>query len=150
MTAIFPSSKRCFKCGVVKALLEFYRHPRMADGHLGKCKTCTKADAMAHRDGNLERVREYDRRRGSLPHRSAARLAVIRGQRLDRDPRRLARDAVANALRDGRLSRLPCAVCGSLRSEAHHEDYSKPFDVVWLCKLHHEIAHHPRMADLAA
>jgi hypothetical protein len=34
--------KTCFVCGVEKPLLEYYKHPRMKDGHLNKCKDCTK------------------------------------------------------------------------------------------------------------
>ena len=39
--------KKCFKCGVEKPLTEFYVHPKMGDGHLGKCKDCTKKDSAA-------------------------------------------------------------------------------------------------------
>ncbi len=37
--------KVCFRCGVLRPLTEFYKHKEMADGHLNKCKTCTKGDS---------------------------------------------------------------------------------------------------------
>jgi len=37
--------KKCFKCGLEKDLSEYYKHPNMGDGHLGKCKDCTKKDS---------------------------------------------------------------------------------------------------------
>ena len=48
-----------------------------------------------------------------------------------------ARAKVAQAVKSGKLIRLPCLVCGDPNSQAHHEDYSKPLEVQWLCQHHH-------------
>ncbi len=40
-------------------------------------------------------------------------------------------------LRNGKIKKLPCFKCGSLKSEAHHSDYMKPLDIIWACKKHH-------------
>lgn len=45
--------KRCFKCNTSKPIDSFYRHSGMRDGHLNKCKECTKSDS---RRRTLERV----------------------------------------------------------------------------------------------
>jgi hypothetical protein len=42
--------KKCFKCGLEKELSEFYVHPQMGDGHLNKCKQCTKNDTKERCD----------------------------------------------------------------------------------------------------
>ena len=49
-----------------------------------------------------------------------------------------ARLKVRNALRNGSLIKKPCEICGELKVEAHHDDYSKPLEVIWLCKRHHQ------------
>lgn len=40
-------------------------------------------------------------------------------------------------VRRGKVVRSPCARCGNPRVEAHHKDYSRPLDVVWLCRECH-------------
>lgn len=45
------------------------------------------------------------------------------------------------AIRDGRLTRGTCEVCGAEKTDAHHDDYGEPLRVRWLCRLHHALAH---------
>jgi len=54
---------------------------------------------------------------------------------------RRAHTIVLRAVRRGLISRKPCEECGDPKSEGHHEDYSKPLDVVWLCRTHHRRRH---------
>lgn len=135
--------KKCFKCGRTKQLSMFYAHPQMADGHLNKCKECAKKDVREHYrtpHGN-ELVKNYEQVRQKTPERKAAKLRYQQARRQNRPGTYAAHNAVSNALRDGRLVRKPCEVCGIQKSEAHHEDYRKKLDVRWLCFRHHREAH---------
>lgn len=52
-----------------------------------------------------------------------------------------ARVTFGNAVRDGKVKRQPCEACGNPKTHGHHDDYSKPLDVRWLCTKHHAEAH---------
>lgn len=131
--------KECFKCHKTLPLSEFYRHPMMGDGHLGKCKRCTKIDVRKNRTEKRDYYLEYDRMRSKEPERQAAIQAST-----NRDPLKVwARKATHSALNWGLIRRQPCEVCGAPKSDAHHEDYRNPLVVRWLCRQHHMEAHHP-------
>jgi hypothetical protein len=114
--------KLCFKCGTEKPRSEFYRHPEMADGLLGKCKGCTKADVSHNWHEHASVLRQTDLARRKLK-KSATSL-------------------LNNAVRDGRvLKAAQCHYChtdGELT--AHHWNYYRPLDVTWLCGRCHRIA----------
>lgn len=142
--------KNCQKCGTTHPLSEFYSHPKMADGHLSFCKSCVKARVAKHRIENMDHIQEYDRERGFLPHRVASRreyadinktkIADAGYQRMwiaRNSEKRKAHNAVNNAVRDGILTKLNCEVCGDPETHGHHDDYSKPLVVRWMCQVHH-------------
>jgi len=145
--------KQCFCCGQTKPISEFYKHPRMADGYLGKCKECQKLNTKEARARNPDHYREFDKQRSMLPHRVQARAEYQQTERGkeahqrankkwtgNHPNRRAAAQIVNNAIKGGRLVRLPCFVCGK-KAHAHHPDYDRPLDVIWLCPKHHKEAH---------
>lgn len=137
-------TKRCFKCGKKKDLNLFYNHPQMADGHLNKCKHCTKLDVRTrYRDPVASiRIREYERTRNQQEHRKQSRKEYQRHRRDSQPGKYRCHCWVENAIRDGRIQRMPCEICGDPKSEAHHEDYRRPQHIRWLCFRHHrEIVH---------
>ncbi len=121
---------------------EFYRHPQTSDGRLGKCKSRTRQDVTANRTKRREEYAARDRQRNQRPARKASKRAQhVRWRELHPE-KRAAQNAANNAVRDGLLERQPCEVCGSTKGvEKHHEDYSKPLEVRWLCVAHHKSAH---------
>ena len=141
--------KPCIRCGESKSISEFYVHKMMADGHLNKCKSCCRSDSIANRTRNLSRYRQYDRERFSTLRRrvSVEKQRLVYRQKYPE--KRAAHVATGNAIRDGRLVKGPCEVCGSLIVDAHHDDYSRPLDVRWLCRVHH-LMHHGRFVYASA
>ena len=133
--------KKCFKCLSVKPLSEFYKHKSMADGHLNKCKSCTRTDVLDHRSKNLESIRAYDRERAKRPERIKAVREVVYNWRHEDKRRGAAHSAVARAMKSGRIVKRACERCGAEKAYAHHENYDRPLDVVWLCQADHKQRH---------
>ena len=55
--------KKCFKCGLIKPISDFYKHKQMADGHLGKCKECAKSDVRISYENNIEDIAYLEKER---------------------------------------------------------------------------------------
>jgi hypothetical protein len=92
---------------------------------------------------NRERAAEYERERNQRPEVRARRAADM--ARYSRDPllrqRHEARWQVRRAIAAGRLTRKPCETCGQLNVHGHHDDYTKPLEVRWLCTACHRDWH---------
>ncbi len=136
------NAKTCFKCSETKPLDEFYKHSQMPDGHLNKCKECTKKDVRQNRSSKRGKYSDYEKIRRQNPKRRENQLAYQRTKRMKSPEKYKAYNIVNNAIRDGKLIRKPCKVCGTAKVQAHHRDYNKPLEVEWLCFKHHrEIEH---------
>lgn len=89
--------------------------------------------------------RNYEKEYLKSPEHRARRAELMARYRKDpvlairHDARRMTR----NAIRTGRLVKQPCSVCGNPDVQAHHEDYMKPLDIIWLCKACH-VKHHTK------
>ena len=66
----------------------------------------------------------------------------------EQNKRKKCRHITNKAIQRKELLRMPCEVCHSLNSEAHHDDYSKPLMVRWLCFEHHR-GHHKKIYENA-
>jgi hypothetical protein len=150
--------KTCFKCEELKPLREFYAHAKMRDGTLNKCKACTKRDSSDHyknmtkdphwvaKERMRQRKKERRRRSGGLvkayPPRDMSSWRKLNPEKAQ------AYNRVNYAMRYGKLSKQPCEVCGCSKVQAHHDDYSRPLDVRWLCVKHHNEHHVKQRAAL--
>ena len=135
-------SKTCMKCHETKSIVDYYKHDKMADGHLNKCKECTKLDNRKNRWSNINYYREYDRKRVSRVNKENQR--EYKKEYAIKYPKECkARSIVANCIKRGELTRPShCQGCGDkCKPHGHHEDYSKPLDLVWLCHPCHMFIH---------
>lgn len=142
------TEKICRGCSASLPLSDFYKHPKMADGHLNFCIECVKSRVCKHRDQHGDKIRAYDRERAKQPKRKA-HFCSLAERNLQDPQRRLAHQMTSNAIRSGKLLRPDeCSACGKqCKPEAHHDDYAKPLEVRWLCRSCH--CRHHRLEQLA-
>lgn len=99
--------------------------------------------AVTYQDANREKVREAQRTYRATPN---GRESKARTEARDRTTgATAARHAVAWAIQTGALVRGMCQNCGAAGVEAHHHLGYAPenrLNVLWLCRAHHEEAHH--------
>lgn len=136
-------TKECFKCLRALPMSEFYDHPAMGDGKLGKCKECTKKDVHDRYVLTRKERSLYEAKRYKDPRRRAYVNEQLRLLRIRYPEKAKAWAAVARAVRSGKLIRGACVHCGATkRIQGHHDDYYKPLDVRWVCfKCHREREH---------
>ncbi len=126
----------CSRCKMVIPIVNFSRDNKSKAG--GYQRTCTPCYALIARKRRAEgRMKEPT---------YTERLNKLRRYRQEHPEKAKAHSLVASAIRKGALTRQPCH-CGNPRSEAHHEDYSKPLDVIWLCRKHHGEHHRLKNED---
>lgn len=146
--------KVCFKCGRLLPLSEFYKHPETADGHLNKCKECTRKDVKENRLKNIVYYKQYDRKRAIKPERKEERNRYRKTDRgkeaakkchrryyYENPERNHAIYLVRKAIKNGEIEKQCCEICGNKNVHAHHSDYAKHLDVIWLCPKHHAWIH---------
>jgi len=156
-----PPIKRCRRCWTVKPAGEFSFDRSRHDGLARQCRECDSDRHKERRRENGDLIRVRARRRYSASPEQKRRAAAEyrrtdKGKRLnleavkryrDRNTHKLAAHlAVKKALAAGDLVRPDqCQIAHvgncSGRIEAHHDDYSKPLEVRWLCTGHHQASH---------
>ena len=129
----------CTECNVGKPFDSFHKDKKGYLGLKSKCKGCAK---------RINSKRYEDKKEHILSLNKAWRdenKEYWNGR--PHDPvKRKARDAVNNAVKAGTLVKHPCEVCGELKVEGHHDDYSKPLCVRWLCNACHN--HHHKFGEM--
>lgn len=139
----------CKTCGTDLEIAGYYK------SRPGVCRACVCAQQRRVRRERVEYYKAYDRARANRPDRVAARMAYMATPEgkarhaeasrawVERNAaKRAAHVKFGNALRDGKVQRPPqCEACFKLCvPEAHHDDYSNPLAVRWLCTACH--SHH--------
>lgn len=105
--------------------------------------------SRAWKEQNPERVSEYSK---EYKQRSDVRQKIAEQCRVDRQTPGLrekirARETARDAIKRGKMTRRPCVECGAPETEAHHEDYSRPLDVTFLCRACHLALHQSARQD---
>ena len=88
--------------------------------------------------------KRYPHRYGKYPTTEKGKIRVKKAHRKSYakfKDRWITRGKTRYAIKMGKLVKEPCEVCGELKVHAHHDDYTKPLQVRWLCQKHHTELH---------
>lgn len=148
-----------FKCKTCALELDI---SLMSCSHKGVCRPCEAEKMRKWRKANHEKSKEagrrsWARRRLNPQVKERRHLYYVKNGEKRHGEHRLvnkkwrhahkternAKERVRLAVRDGILIRPEfCSFCKTLcKAQAHHKDYSKPLEVIWICASCHRFAH---------
>jgi len=137
-----------YQCGRCKQFYPydgFYKDKRTILGIKSECKKChTKISILSRTESTyLKANREYMRRARVKNPEKFRKRGRENSLKRKNDPHKEARYLLNAALRKGDMTKPDlCSMCGKRkRITAHHSDYSKPYDVAWLCYECHGSVH---------
>lgn len=153
----FPIMKTCNTCLSQRNESEFREGRR-------KCKFCRNKewnDSFTRRyrtDEAFSCSMIFKSRKWKENNREKARILSQKqnekykslGKKSPRDPFKIrANTALNNALKSGKITKpSSCQQCGwEGRIHGHHHNYSKPFDVEWLCSICHGKKHRKPISE---
>lgn len=127
-------SGKIYQCYLCQDVL-FEEDMSRSGGSFTYCKKChatrMRRWRMFHRESYLASLRKsYHTNKDKIDKYKAS-------ERFSNPELHRARNTARYHLKE----KQPCEVCGSLDTHRHHEDYSKPLEVRWLCQLHHKEVH---------
>lgn len=146
--------KECTKCGKDKELSEYYVRKASKDGLMPICKICSKskedvfrknnkeiisARNRAYRDNNKEKIKACQRKYMTTDkHKESNRIASKKYAEGNKEKKEAHR-AVHMLIDKGLMEKADiCEKCGAENNiHAHHDDYSKPLEIRWLCGTCH-------------
>jgi hypothetical protein len=115
--------KKCSKCLRVLPFNSFGKQKSQKDGFRSICRHCKIKQDYLYRqkpETKKKRYKYFKKYSEKYPEKIKAHIMV----------------------RTKLIEKHPCEVCGKESNvEAHHTDYNKPLQVIWLCKKHHEEIH---------
>jgi hypothetical protein len=114
--------KKCSLCEKYKDLEQFSR--------LTICRTCDTKRMNKYYADNPERVRASTKKYQNKNKEKVRAWSMI-----------------CLEVKQGRIKKKSCEICGDRKVHAHHDDYSKPLEVRWLCPLHHKRRHRELKID---
>lgn len=143
--------KKCIKCKIVKELNEFYNKNNI-------CKSCLKEykkkyyqlnkkhlDDLHKKYANENRsmVNEYCKKSLKISNKQQeTRKRLEIKYKTEKRIQYLAKRKVEYALKSKKIIRGECNICKTDKNiHAHHNDYTKPLVIEWLCAKCHKQKH---------
>jgi hypothetical protein len=132
-------TKICFKCNTEKSIDSFYKHPKMADGRLNKCKDCNKKDVRDNYDVKAQDMSFIEKERARSKEKYHRLNYKEKQKEWDSDKPWKSTSAYKNLRRDFNRKNKDILKTHDLHHWNYNNDYLKDFIVIE--RFNHKRAH---------